>query len=287
MGSIWSDLLGDILDSPRTTLAEGAEPGPTPYAEQVPAADQAVRLLFSLAGSPRGRRSLSDLCRETGIYKSKGYYLLNTLQRSGLVMRYQDTKAYALGPGVLALSRAFLDHTDPGEVAAPYLERLAETTRCTALMGLITADQVFVVAQREAPAGFGMSIRVGHRYPLTWGAHGKAVVAFLPPAERDAILAQGSPLFYGEAGGAARDSQAVRDELDEVARLGYATDEGAMQQGINAVSAPVLDDQGRPGGCLLVVGAFALSSAALFGEQVAAAARGLSIEVGPLLGQSR
>ena len=249
----------------------------------MPAVDQALLLLEALATSPRGRLSLTELCRQAGIHNSKGYSVLNTLGMRGYVVRNEATKAYSLGPGVLALSRSLLDRTDLAEEAAPHLEALAAGTGCMALIGLVSVGRVFVVARREAPTEFGLSIRLGHHYPLTWGAHGKAIVAFLPAAERDELLASGPLRFSGGDGTDGADGDGLRAELAEVVRLGYARDMGGIQPGINAVSAPLLDHRRRPAGCVIVVGTFPATAVPSVGEQVATVARALSARVGTLL----
>jgi DNA-binding IclR family transcriptional regulator len=253
------------------------------YNRLVPAVEQAARLLFALAASPRARLPLTEICTKVGIHKSKGYSILNTLMEFGLASKDPVAKTYALGPGLLVLSRAVLDSADPRQVAGPYLRELSAATESTALLGMVTAGEVFVVAKEEPTVGVGVTIRVGHRYPLTWGAHGKAIVAFLPEAERDRVLGEEKVYFYGEPGRTGLDPEALRAELDRVRRDGYATDLGGMQPGIQAVSAPVFGSGPAPIGCVIAVGTSAGGSADAVGERVAAAAREISALMGRTL----
>jgi len=50
------------------------------YMNLVPAAEQALKILLFLAGDRSGKKSVAEIRKELGIYKSKGYSLLNTLQ---------------------------------------------------------------------------------------------------------------------------------------------------------------------------------------------------------------
>lgn len=288
------------MDSPPNTFqpaeqpqGDGAilepRPGQAPsrpggdYGRLVPAADQALRLLFELAGVPGGQATLSELSRRAGISRSKGSALLATLASAGVVTRNEATKSYSLGPALLVLSRALLDQGDLPRAAAPFLDHLAATTGCSALLCLISNGQVFVVGRREAPPGLGVAIRVGHCYPLTWGAHGKAIVAFLPPDRQEEILSHPPLYFAGE--GKALDLDAVRRELAEVRRLGYAIDLGGAQPGLNAVSAPLLGGTGAsdPAGCLVVLGTFPPGEAAVYGGLLAGVAREMTLHLKPLL----
>lgn len=266
-------------------------PPPKPnYAQLVPAVDQAARILFALGKSARGSATLTEICNAVGIGKSKGLAILNTLRGVGLVTKSERSKTYGLGPRLLALSQALLDHTDLVHEAAPYLDKLVAATGSTTLLGIISGDRLFVVARREVRAGMGIAVHVGHRFPLTLGAHGKAILAALPEKELDEILAREPLYVYGEAEKDSVDLDLLRAELAECQRVGYAHDLGVTRPGIAAVSAVVVDEyaEGSPpgmsrvAGCLIVVGTFAADAAAEYGRMVAAAAREMSARVGSL-----
>ena len=264
-------------------MVELADPKPS-YVEHVPAVDQASRILFALGSNPRGSATLTEICAAVGISKSKGLAILNTLRNSGLVARSDRSKTYGLGPGLLTLSRALLDHTDLAHEAAPYLDDLVGATGCTALLGLVSGDRLFVIARREARAAMGIAVHVGNRFPLTLGAHGKAILAALPEDEFERMLERGSLYVYGESNKDSVDFVALRAELEECRRVGYAHDVSVTQTGIGAVSAVLMDEYSEaspPGmsrivGCLIVVGTFGPEAAAEYGRKVAATAREMS-----------
>lgn len=254
------------------------------YDQNVPAVDQASRILYYLAADTRGHSSLSEVCKAVGIYKSKGRAILNTLRAANLISRNDQDKTYTLGTGLLVLSRAVLDRTDLSAATAPFLEELAVQPGTCAFLALIRDAEVYVVAKREAPAGLSVTIRVGYHYPLTWGSMGKAIVAFLPEAEKEKMLAESTVLFYGDPGPTPLDMAAVRSELDECRRLGYGVDLGAIQQGFTAVSAPLFGSHvpQRPVGVVTLFGTFPGEEAAAHGERAAAAARDMRLRLGPL-----
>jgi DNA-binding IclR family transcriptional regulator len=115
----------------------------------------------------------------------------------GFIEKDLQAKTYSLGPGLLSLSRHLLDRMDIRERVAPFLEELAVDTRSTALLGLISADQVFVVAKHEGNQSIGITIRLGHRFHITSGAHGKVIVAFLSDEERKRIFPEKGFSFTG------------------------------------------------------------------------------------------
>jgi DNA-binding IclR family transcriptional regulator len=281
------------VDTPRTAA----------YTQRVPAVAQAADILLLLARRQNDGPSLADICRALDLHKSKGFSILNTLCSYGFVTKDPRSTTYTLGPGLLVLSRAVLDGTDLVRAADPYLTDLADATGATALLGLIQDHQVIIVARHEADVAMAVTIRVGHRYDLTWGAHGKAIVAFLPADQREAVLAGDRLLFDGGGDGAsapagsslaaAPDLAALRRELDEVVRVGYAVDLGRVQPGVSAAAAPVLagsgsdDDPLAPVACVILVGTFSADLAAAHGARVAATARTMGAHLGPLLDHYR
>ena len=256
------------------------------YSQRVPAVEQASRILLCLAKSGQPQLSLTEICNRVGIHKSKGYSILNTLMDSGLVVRNEAAKAYGLGPAVLFLSRSILDKMDLQQIVAPYLQDLAAATQSTALLGLIHAQRVFIVAKHEMQDRIGVTIRVGHRYPLTWGAHGKAIVAGMSEQEREQILAQENLRFYGYDQQGELDSAALHKELQECRKSGYAKDLGKVQAGISAVSSAVLGTGSVPIGCVVVVGTFSAAAADAHGAKTAAAAGRISSLLGPTIQSS-
>ncbi len=98
------------------------------------------------------------------------------------------------------MSSKILSNMDFREAVAPILQELARETNSTAFLGLVSDNHVFVVAKDEGTQDIGVTIRLGHRFPLAWGAHGKAIMAFLPDIEREKVLSDAKLYFHGNRG---------------------------------------------------------------------------------------
>jgi DNA-binding IclR family transcriptional regulator len=244
----------------------------------VPAVDQASRVLFYLAGARSSHASLTEICSQVGIHKSKAFSILHTLQKFGLVYRNSDGKGYALGPGLISLSRRVLDNLNAPRLAEPILEKLAKKAGGTAILGLIADKSVFVAAKQEGNNDIGYTIRIGTRFPLTYGSHGKAIAAFLPDNELNKLLQQKGLYFYGEAQPISR--KRLEEELAQVRRDGFALDLGDMRPGLNAVAAPVFGPGARPIGYIVVIGLVSEEAARQLGPTLAQAAKALSRQLG-------
>ena len=248
------------------------------YSGLVPAVDQASRILILLAQSPSQKVNLTEICKGVGIHKSKGYSILNTLQRYGLVQKDPVGKTYFLGLGLISLSRRVLDNLNFSEAARPFLEALAGKTHSTAFFGLINGSNVFVVAKQEADQRIGVTTRVGHRFNLTHGAHGKAIVAFLSQPDRERILGQQKLFFHGSA--SKFDRQRLEAELAQCRESGFAIDMGDLNAGINVIASPLFDSQGSPLGSVFIMGTFSESYIREYGAIVAETARRFSAMFG-------
>jgi len=244
----------------------------------VPAVEQASRVLFCLAASSSSHMSLPDICAQVGIHKSKAYSILQTLQKFGLVQRNPDRKGYSLGPSLITLSRKVLDDFDVPRLAGPVLEELATKSGGTATLGLIADRKVYVVAKNEGGAGIGVSIRTGHRFPLTYGSHGKAIAAFLPKKELQLLLQDANLYFHGSP--EKLDRGRLEVELAQCRRDGFALDLGEVKPGLNSVATPVFGPGRNPIGYITLIGLFSAEVACQFGPALAAAGKELSRQLG-------
>jgi DNA-binding IclR family transcriptional regulator len=135
-----------------------------------------------------------------------------------------------------------------------------------------------VVAKSERHREITMTIRLGSRFPVTYGAHGKAIVAFLPKVESEKILARERLYFHREF--SRTNMGRLTDELAKCRQWGFAKDLGEMNPGINVVAAPVFGPRGKLIGSMFIVGTFVRNLADQYGHKVATYAG----EVSSLLG---
>ncbi len=244
----------------------------------VPALEQAGRVLFCLAGSDASHTSLNDICESVGIHKSRAFAILHTLNKLGFVQRNTEGSGYALGPGLVSLSRRFLDKLSAPRLAEPILAELARKTGNTAVFGLIAEKYVFVVAKHEGEQAFSITMRLGQRFPLSYGSHGKAIAARLPARELDLLLREEHLYFHGDP--MRFDRERLEAEMEACRREGFVTDVGEMVQGLTTVAAPVIGAGGSPVGYIVLVGLFSAETARELGTDVAGAGRALSRQLG-------
>jgi DNA-binding IclR family transcriptional regulator len=244
----------------------------------VPAVEQAMRVLFRIAQSDSAHMNLTQICAQTGIHKSTAFCLLHTLRKYGIVQTEGRGKGYTLGPGLIGLSRRFLDTLSAPRLADSILAELAGKAGVTAALGLIADNNVFVAAKHEGGNPLGITMRVGHRFPLTYGCHGKAICAYLSDAELDALLQEDKLYFYGDP--STFDRQKLLKEIAKCRLDGFAEDLEETVPGLNVIAAPVLGPNQRPVGYIAALGLASAKAARQSGPLVADAAKSLSRQLG-------
>lgn len=244
----------------------------------VPAVEQAAIILKIFESSPLSHLSLTEICRISGINKSKVYSILNTLQKHGLVTRNLAGNGYSLGPALISLSRKVLDNLNLPRLAEPILGELSEKTSGTAVLDLIIQDNVYTVAKVENKQDIGIAIRVGLKFPLTFAAHGKAIAAAMSDEELKELLNRPKLYFYGRPENYNNDR--FLKELEQCRKNGFALELGEINPGINTVASAVIGPNNKPIGAILVFGVFSPEKAYEYGSLVANAASSLSKKIG-------
>lgn len=207
---------------------------------RVQSLDRAIALLTAVsAGSPEGR-SAAELAAECSLNRATAWRLLATLEHHNLVERDPATNRYSVG---FAVTRLATTAGVAGLVrrAHDVLERLSDKTGETASLaverrrGLTYVDEV-------VPPMVLTARWLGRQIPVHATASGKALLAWLPRAEIDEVLASPLPEYTSTTH---TDRAQLRDELAEVRERGYAVSYGEMEDQLNGIAAPVLDPNRR------------------------------------------
>ena len=244
----------------------------------VPAVDHAVRVLLCLSENGSPRKSLTEICAQVGMHKSHAFSILHTLQKFNLVQKNDKKRGYSLGPGLIALSRQVIDNLNIPGLSRPILEELAIKVRGTAALGLIEGRDVYVVSKYEGEQKVDLTLKVGRRFPLSHGSHGKAIASFMHRDELDNLLKEKDLYFHGEPEQFNRDR--LIKEMEDCRCDGFALELGEITPGLNTAASPVIGMNGSPIGYIVIIGLFSADATRRFGPLVAEAGRALSRRLG-------
>ena len=211
--------------------------------------NRALRALELIAEA--GQLGVTELGRRLGVHKATASRLVATLAERGMLERDPITEKYRLGFGLIRLAGAAMASMDLVRIARPMLEDLADRTRETVNLGVLSGDAVVYIDQVTGTRSIVAVSWVGRRTPLHCTSNGKVLLANVGETERARLLAH--PLER-ETRSTVTDPATLASQLEEIRRRGYATTMEELEEGLNAVAAPIRRADGEVVAALSVSG---------------------------------
>lgn len=210
---------------------------------------RAIQVLEIIAED--GEMGVTDLAERLGVHKATASRLAGTLASRGLIERDRATGRYRLGFGLIRLAGAVMANLDLVRVARPILEDLAHETHETVNLGVPAGDAVVYVDQLSGARSVVSVNWVGRRTPLHCTSNGKVLLAHASASDRARLLAL--PLERLTPRTIVEPSR-LETEMEEVRRRGYAQTLEELEEGLNAVAAPIRQADGSLAAALSVSG---------------------------------
>ncbi|MHB2167419.1 IclR family transcriptional regulator domain-containing protein [Alsobacter sp. R-9] len=236
---------------------------------------KALTLIDLIAGAP-GHHRAQSLAEETGLPRSTVYRILQTLQQRGMVRLDPSTQGYFPGFKFLDYAQAVWPAQDLPLLAMAEIRRLRELTGETVYFAVPTGADMIILQKAESAYQMRTGAPLGSRRPLYCTGMGKAYLAQLPAAERDALI--GRMALEPLTARTITDPAQLRSQLDLFRLRGYAIDDEEFMEGARCVSAAVpAEGEGAVGAFTVSGPIYRMTSdrAHQLGPEVAAAARRL------------
>lgn len=199
--------------------------------------------LLNLFSDDQPEWTLAELTAAAGLNRTTVYRLLTALESFDMVRRDRDTDRYRLGSGIIALAGRTLRANPVRTLSRPELEKLAAISGETATLEILSGDKILVLDEVLGKGVIQSSPSVGTFWPVFATSTGNAIMAFLPPAELDAILRAPLPQITAKT---TTSPQILRQQLAQIRRQGYAIVSEALELGFVAVGAPLRNADGYP-----------------------------------------
>jgi IclR family acetate operon transcriptional repressor len=208
-----------------------------------------VRVLEAFA--EQGEWGIRDLSRASGIPRSATHRILHDMAGLGLLSKTDGPGRFRVGPDLARIGNGVAEHLEVQRVARSILEETATTVGETIVLA------VYDPQRRKFSAVDAVETNHPIRYvweslrdwsELHLGSSGKGILAFLPPAEQNAIIDRLPDPIPGRR----RLTKArLRRQLEAAQRRGYVVSHGERYEGAVGVSAPIRDARGRIVGDLI------------------------------------
>ncbi|HEX2553907.1 MAG TPA: IclR family transcriptional regulator [Microvirga sp.] len=187
--------------------------------------------------------TLTEVATELRLPKTTVFRYLQTLTAASFLHHDSARDRYGVGLRFRALAKADKSLQRLRALAQPEMAELGRTFNETINLGILAEGQVVYIDMIEANRALRMQARIGDRHPLHSTSLGKAMLAFLPEAERLSLV-DGSLKAMTLRTVTSR--AALRRQIEEVRRKGYAVEIGENEDGSMCIGVPIIDEGGHP-----------------------------------------
>lgn len=210
--------------------------------------ERALALLSLVGRGGEAGRGLAELVSDTGLSRPTARRLLVALAGAGLIEQDGETRRYHLGPEAFLLGSLAASRHGVVTHAADSLRRLAKATGDTAFISVPQGDHILCLAREDGDFPIRThALQKGDCNPLGAGAGGLAVLAAMPKAQADAVLARLGDALAQRMGPSA---ERLAADVDLARDRGYAVNPGRVVPGSWGLGVAVLWPDGTPAAAL-------------------------------------
>lgn len=210
--------------------------------------ERAFEFLDIVAAQTRGV-TLTDLARTTELPVSTCHRYVATLVDLGALNKSSNGRL-TLGVRIVTLAQSALEKNTLRNLARPHLEELAARSGETVHLGLHSPHGVVYVDKIDSEKAVRLVSRIGSVVPHYCTAMGKAILATLPPDQRQPLIENSTTILTPHT----LTGPALINELETVARQRWAIDEQENEEGVRCIGAAISSSTGELLGALSISG---------------------------------
>lgn len=199
--------------------------------------------------------SLTDIATSIQLSMSTTSRIVATLEKRSYLSRNLDTQRYTLGTRIAQIGALGLSNLELRRVALPFMRDLNALYNEGISLYVIREHERICVERVESTMPLRRVINVGDRHPLTRGAAGRVLLAYLPFEERESLLLQ--------------DPFTTEESLEELRHSGYAVSLSEREEGVSSISAPIHDARSEVIAALAMTGPSVRFEGSGFSDKIA------------------
>lgn len=231
--------------------------------------------------------NVAKLSAASGYPRPTVHRIVAALQAEGLIVAAGNGTTFGLGPRLVNLASRSWERSDLRLAAVDALMELRNVTSETIHLAVPSQGEMVYIEKLESPHAVRMASRVGTRVSLTSSSVGKAYLATLGVAEREALLKDAPLERFTEH--TLVDLDDVRHEVAATEQRGYAEDREENEIAISCYGAAIRGTDGRAVGCISIsMPTYRLKAddaQASYIEPLLAACRTIAARLGPTTGR--
>lgn len=219
-----------------TTAATPAEPLGEDFVQSFARGLRVIRAF----GAEHPVLTLSETARRAEVTPAAARRLLRTLETLGYVR--SDGKSFELTPRVLELGFSYLSALSLPEIMQPHLEALSREVHESVSAAVLAGDDITYIARVPTRRIMTVSITIGTRFPAYATSMGRVLLAELPAAELERVLA--AVRAESLTGRTLTEKNALAAEIARVREQGFALVDGELDPNLRSIAVPVRGKDG-------------------------------------------
>lgn len=209
-----------------------------------------LAVLEAVVGNEGPTRTIDELAAKLQLTRSNVHRTLQTLAHAGYVVRDETSGNYRGTLRMFELGARQVAQIDVRKYAPPFMRLLAEQTGETVHLSILDGIDVIYLDKIDSPQPIRSYTAVGGRAPAYAVATGKALLAVQPDdylARHEAHIQRHTPATLASL-------PALKEEMQKIARLGYAVNCGEWRESVGGVAVALFDAMDHPVAALGVSG---------------------------------
>jgi beta-ketoadipate pathway transcriptional regulators, PcaR/PcaU/PobR family len=198
-------------------------------------------MVIQAFGPEKPQMTLAEVADATGLTRAGARRILLTLQHLGFVA--SEGRFFRLTPRILDLGYAYLSTQPLWRLAMPILRDVTEKTgESCSITALDDTDIVYIV-RNAAYKIMSVNLAVGSRLPAWASAMGRVLLAGLPEAEMEKVLARSD--LRAHTPYTVTEYELVKAAIHQVRVDGYSLVSQELEESLQAIAVPITDRDGK------------------------------------------
>lgn len=182
-----------------------------------------------------------ELVARTGLPKATVSRLTYTLTKLGYLTHVERLEKYQLAPAALSIGYSALANMSIRQIARPYMQELADYAAASVALGSRDRLNLIYIEHCRGKDGVMLRLDLGSRIPLATTAMGRALLAALPPKEREYLM---SHIARREGDRWPKIRAGIERAIRDLASKGFTMSVGDWEPDITGVGVPLVLDDG-------------------------------------------
>ncbi|WP_420998110.1 IclR family transcriptional regulator [Cupriavidus sp. 30B13] len=186
-------------------------------------------------------QTLSEIAHASGLTRAGARRILLTLVGLGYVRA--DGRLFRLTPKILDLGFAYLTSMPFWNLAEPIMEALSQEVHESCSISVLDGTEIVYVLRVPARKIMTINLSIGSRLPAYCSSMGRVLLAGLPDAELDRVLAASD--LRPRTDRTVTDPAALKAIVAGIRARGWAQNDQELEEGLVSLAAPIRNRAGQ------------------------------------------